>query len=218
MKRILLSTVVVFFVVSPAHAVIPDSNEIVFDIIRNGKPFGEHRITFDQQGDKTHVQIDINMRYSLGPVTLFRYTHSNEEIWDGDKIISVRSQTNDDGEKYVVDATWGDVVKVDITDKGEKKTIEAPANIYSTSYWNPIALKAGQLLNTQKGRIEDVSVTKVGDEEALVGGESVMAERYAIDTVLPLEVLYDKKTKQWVGLDFEVRGSEITYRRSNALD
>ena len=206
-KILLLSTALLAS--PPAFGVVPDSNELVFQIIRNGAPFGEHKITFNQQGDETRVQIDINMQSDLGPITLFRYKHSNTEIWKGDKILSMTSQTNDDGDDYAVSASWGNVVKA--TANGSD--FEASANIYSTSYWNPIALKASQLLNTQKGRIEDVKVTKIGQEEAEAGNQIVIADRYQVDTVLPLEVLYDTKTKQWVGLKFNVRGSEIQYKR-----
>jgi len=219
MKRILLISAAVFFAF-PAHAVIPNSNEIVFDVVRNGAPFGQHRIAFDQKGDETHVQIDIKMQYELGPVTLFRYTHSNSEVWRGDEIVSMRSQTNDDGDEYAVSAEWAaDAVKVFAQGNGkDAQLFEAPTGIYSTSYWNPVALQSAQLLNTQKGRIEDVTVTYAGQENIIAGGQQVVADRYKVDTVLPLDVLYDSESKQWVGLDFKVRGSEITYRRVNAIN
>lgn len=219
MKKILLVSAALF-VSFPAYAVIPQSQEIVFDVVRNGEPFGQHRISFDQQGDETRVQIDIRMQYNLGPVTLFRYTHRNTEIWRGDQIVSMRSQTNDDGDAYAVDANWsGDAVKVSARlDDDTSRSLEAPASIYSTSYWNPVALEATQLLNTQKGRVEDVTVRNVGQEAIMAGGQRIVANRYKVDTVLPLDVLYDSVSKQWVGLDFKVRGSKITYRRANAVN
>lgn len=208
MKKLLLVSTALL-TSSPVFAVIPQSNQLVFEITRNGQPFGTHKISFDKQGTETHVQIDINMQYDLGPITLFRYKHSNTEIWEDDQILSMTSQTNDDGDNYAVSASWGNVVKA--TANGAD--FEAPANIYSTSYWNPAALKASQLLNTQKGRIEDVKVTNIGQEQIETANETVTADRYKVDTVIPLEVLYDTKTKEWVGLEFNVRGSDIKYRR-----
>ena len=196
-----------------AQAVIPDTQEIVFDIYRNGSLFGEHRVAFDREGERTFVDIDINMKYALGPVTLFRYEHQNKEVWSGDEILSMDSQTNDDGTAYNVDAQWGKELDVEVN--GE--AYEAPPSIYSTSYWNPVALKSGQLLNSQKGQIEDVNVTYVGQDTIQTENESVKADHYKIDASVPLEVWYDTETKQWVGLKFSVRGSEIEYKRKTPV-
>ncbi|MEM7651448.1 MAG: DUF6134 family protein [Pseudomonadota bacterium] len=192
-----------------AQAVIPDSKEIVFQILRNGSDFGEHRVAFDKQGDKTNVQIDINMKYALGPVALFRYEHSNEEQWKGDTILSMDSQTYDDGDDYNVNASWGNALTVQVN--GE--SFETSPQFYSTSYWNPVTLEADKLLNTQKGQVEDIEVTYVGREDFTTGVETLQADRYQIESKVPIEVWYDAKTRQWVGLAFNVRGSEIEYKR-----
>ncbi len=212
MKKIFLFTAALLFSV-PAQAVVPDSNEIVFEILRNGKPFGMHSVKFEQDGDKTRVLIDIEMKYKLGPITAFNYEHSNEEVWKGDQILSMTSKTDDDGDDYAVDATWGDKVEVDVTKNAEEEAYEAPKDIYTTSYWNIKSLKADKLLNTQKGEIEDVSLTKIGREEYSTSQETVEADHYKVEASLPLDLWYDAKTQQWIGLKFSARGSDFEYRR-----
>lgn len=216
MKQTLLTALCLSAVFMPqgASAVIPDDGKIEFEILRDGKPFGSHTVSFDEQGSETRVSIDIEMKYTLGPVTLFRYEHSNEEIWQGDKVVSLVSQTNDDGDDYAVNASWGSVLNVEAN--GQR--FEAPAGVYTTSYWNPITLKTDKLLNTQKGQVEEVQVSYKGQEEFTTGVDVLKADRYAVEATLPLEVWYDANTQQWVGLSFEARGSKFEYRRLNAVE
>ena len=121
----------------------------------------------------------------------------------------MKSKTNDDGKAYAVDASWGKGVEVEAN--GER--FEAPESLYTTSYWNPVTLKSDKLLNTQKGEVEDVRIQYVGQERFQTASETIDADHYKISASLPLEVWYDAKTKQWVGLKFAVRGSEIEYKR-----
>ena len=209
MRKLFFVSLALVAAPGPAHAVIPDTGEIVFEILRNGSSFGEHRVEFQERGGQMLVQIDIEMKYALGPIALFRYEHSNEEVWKGNKILSLSSQTYDDGDDYSVQASWGRTLNVETN--GER--YEAPAKLYTTSYWNPVTLKSDQLLNTQKGRVEDVKVTYQGREVFETANETLQADRYSVLSKVPLDVWYDAETRQWVGLKFAVRGSEIEYKR-----
>lgn len=205
----ILSTLVVS---SPAYAVIPQQGELVFDIYRNGKPFGTHSLSFTEEAGQTRVQIDINMEYALGPIPLFSYEHSNVEVWKGDQILSMNSETDDDGKAYKIDAEWGD--QLSVSANGEDFTAEP---IYTTSYWNPVAMKSDQLLNTQKGEVEDITVDFKGVEDFKVGDDALKAKRYSVDASVPIEIWYDQATEQWVGLEFKIRGSNFEYRRRTPL-
>lgn len=208
MKQILLFFLVFLFV-KPVHAVIPDNGEIVFEIFRNGESFGMHRLQFEENGNQTRVLINIEMAYKIGPIALFRYTHSNEEIWQGNKIISMTSQTYDDGKDYTVNAVWGDVLQVAVNDQ----TFEAPSQILTTSYWNPVTINSKRLLNTQKGVIQDIDVNYAGEVQIDGPQGPVAADHYKVMAKFPIDVWYDAKSREWVGLKFTVRGSEIEYRR-----
>ncbi len=212
MKHIVLHTFVLMLsLTSSALAVVPDNNKIVFQILRNGDAFGMHKIEFekDESGELT-ANIDINMEFALGPITLFNYDHTNKEVWQGDQMISMNSQTDDDGTDYNVDANWGND-SVSITVNGER--YEAEKSLYTTSYWNPVTIKSNKLLNTQKGKIEDISVTKLPTEELIVAGEKRTAQPFDIQASVPIKIYYDVETSQWIGLEFKVRGSEMVYKR-----
>lgn len=205
----------VLFQASEAHAVIPQDGLITFQILRNGDPFGMHTLNFSKDGKNTVVDIDIAMKAGVGPITLFRYEHTNREVWHGDNPVSLASTTHDDGDDYIVKAEW---TPLTMTVTVNNKPFEAPAPLLPTSYWNPVFLQTqNDLLNTQKGRIEPIKVQKIGVEEIEVGGEIRKADHYKIKATLNLDIWYDQKTRQWVGLKFKVRGSDLEYRRLDPI-
>ncbi len=207
---------VLILMIPPAEAKVPDSGQIAFDIYRNGSKFGSHVINFADRPDGTReVTITIEMKYCAGPVCFFRYEHENREIWKGDQLLSVESTTYDDGDDYYLKADWRPQA-VDISING--MVSEASRSIYSTSYWNKTALEADQLLNTQKGTVEDVTVTPVGTKVLDKAFGSVTATGYQVQASVPLTVWYDAATQEWVGLEFNARGSEISYKRVNPIE
>jgi len=212
MKHGFLIFAVLVFGQSTAQASsVPNSKEIHFQILRNGSPFGTHSLVFSEnEKDQTVVDINIQMKYSLGPVNIFKYVHSNQEIWEGNEIVSVNSYTYDNGEEYSVEAVWYD----DYADiRAQNKSYDAPASIYSTSYWNKAMLEADELLNTQKGNIEKIKVTSLGKEDIISEGQTIEAEAYQLDAHIPLKIWYDADSKEWVKLKFTIRGSELEYVR-----
>jgi hypothetical protein len=193
---------------------VPKDNKIEFEILRNGKNFGSHELKFTRQGPAMVVDIAINMKYTAGPLTLFRYEHSNQERWLGNRLLGIKTKTNDDGENYLVEATW-DRERIEVRTKD--KLYDAPAGVLSTSYWNKSMLKRDKVLNTQYGKIEPIKVTYKGQTKINVAGEQRLTDAYIVQADIPIEVWYDTKTKQWVGLKFTARGAPIEYRRLNPL-
>jgi len=205
---------ILFLFFGPASAnadPISDNKKIHFQILRNGNAFGTHSLEFSENDKgQTVVDIKISMDYYLGPINLFDYEHVNQEIWSGDQILSVNSETHDNGEKYSVEARWYDDY-VDVQTQDE--VFDASADVYSTSYWNKVILEAKQLLNTQKGNIEDVKITPLGVEEIVSEGQNIKALAYQIDANVPIKVWYAVDTQEWVKLKFTIRGSELEYVR-----
>ncbi len=177
---------------------IPSDNKIEFEILRGGKPFGTHEISFNRNGDVVQSDIKIQMRYKLLGLTAFRYDHTNSETWKGNKLLSVKSSTDDDGRKYSVD----------------KENLNG---IYSSSYWNQKSISKSKILNTQYGTMDDIKVTKAKSQTLTIAGKTIKADVYNVNTTVPITVMYDQKTKQWVGLTFTARGATVEYRRKDPL-
>lgn len=196
---------------SKAQTEIPEGGKLEFKILRNGDPFGMHVIEFKQKGGKIITDIEINMKVSLAFFTLFEYEHHNREVWQGGRLISMESKTNDDGKKYFVKAKrQGDKILV----KSTKGTYETPGDIAASTYWREDMIKRDQILNSQKGRLQDISIENLGVEQVIAGEEYVPATHYKVQTKdRVIDVWYHTKSGQWVDLAFKIKGQSIDYVR-----
>lgn len=208
MRSFLTFLMVALFIPFPSMATIPESGVIAFEILRDGKAIGTHRIKFSDgpEPDTTQADILIEMRIALGPIPLFKYRHENREIWRRNTPVSLISTTNDNGKDYSVGAQWTKNAVSVIINKAENREESSP--LYPTSYWNIAMFESNRWLNTQKGGIENITVKK---QTLRQDGREIIL--YDVDASLPLRVLYDARTKEWIGLEFEARGADMVYRR-----
>ena len=145
-RRRLLASVAAFgagLVLPSAAAVaapVPSTNQMAFSVWRKGSRIGEHRLSFRSDGDRLVVDIDIDLQVKFGFVTLFRYSHHNTEVWEGNRLVSLDSETYDDGSQYNLTVREADgALQVD----GFSGRFEVPADTLSSSYWNPGTLTEG---------------------------------------------------------------------------
>lgn len=212
----LLKIVAAFAIVMPALTVGADATApasspepaLSFRVERGGTPIGTHTIQFTQVGDELHVAIDINLAVSFGPITVFRYAHTNRETWRDGKLVAIETETDDDGRRFSVSGK--------ATDKGfevtssENGTFIAPASIIPTSYWNPATIEQTELLDTQRGRIINVQVTETATREALADGARIPVREYEMTGDLKLKLWYSPQM-EWLNVIFRARGADIDY-------
>ena len=181
---------------------------IKFNVLREGKPFGSHAVSFSKSSDGMLVaKTAVSLKAGLGPMTLFRYQLDASETWLNGQLQKVSGSVNDDGKKRSVTATRkGNALNVSGSDfKGV-----APAGIVPASHWNYAQTKSGKLLSTEDGEIIEVKVVNKGRENVKVGNQTIEANRYLMDSALDVELWYDD-TGRWVKLAFEARGQKIEY-------
>lgn len=208
LKNITLTFIIGLLTISSASACIPDNMIKRFKIYNNGSPIGEHTLKFSQEGDRTNVDIDIQMKAGVLFFTVFRYSHQNTEIWEGDQLISVDAKTDDNGDQFFV--------KVERTDKGLK--VESKDHSYvtdfdtmSSTYWKEEMAKQSQLINTQTGELADLRLIEATEETYTVNGEDIPANRYRIKGDLDATLWYAKNNGEWIGLEFTVKGNTLRY-------
>jgi hypothetical protein len=194
-----------------ADAAAPASSPepaLSFRVERGGTPIGTHTINFTQDGGDLHVAIDINLAVSFGPITVFRYAHTNRETWRDGKLVAIETETNDDGRLFSVSARMTDQ-GLEVT-SSENGTFIAPENIIPTSYWNPATVEQTRLLDTQRGRIINVRVNETATREALVDGARVPVREYEMTGDLKLKLWYSPQM-EWLNVIFRARGSDVDY-------
>lgn len=179
-----------------------------FAVDRNGSRIGHHKLRFTRDGERLTVDIDILLEVKLAFITLYRYRHSNRELWEGGRLVSFASRTDDNGTPHRVEARRsGEVIQVE-SDQGR---IEAPGDALPSTYWHRRFLGAPVWIDTQVGRLLSCKVAPMGTTQVLAAGTQVAADGFAVTGDLTLNLWYAKD--HWVKLHFPGSdGSSIDYR------
>ncbi|MGD2132907.1 MAG: DUF6134 family protein [Maricaulaceae bacterium] len=184
-----------------------DGEQLSFEVLRNGRPFGDHVVTFDREGEGVLVDVDIDLRVRFGPITAFRYEHDIEERWRDGALQSLEANTLKDGERFDLAVTRsGDGLAIE----GREFTGVAEDPLIPTTYWNIALIEQSRMLNSETGALLPLDVELVGQEQIVAGGETIGARRYLLRSEIDLELWYDDAGR-WVKCAFTTRGSRIEY-------
>ncbi len=198
----------------PLGAALPIKEDIAFKVFRDGDPLGHHRVGFRREAGDLHVEIDIQLEVKLAFLTVFRYRHSNREVWRDGRLVAINTETDDDGESYWLQ---GRATAEGFEVEGSSGRFVAPADVMPTSYWNAETVTRQRLLDTQRGRLLDVEIEPTGSEIVVVAGRTVDAQRYAMSGDLELDLWY-APDGEWAKIAFEARGAEVVYAREGATE
>ncbi len=197
--------------VARAALPVPAGNRLAFDVVRNGKTFGTHALTFERSGDNLVVKVAVEMVFKAAFITLFRYRHTAIERWTGDQVTALDTRTDDNGKAFSVSGrreAQGFVVEA----TGVPRYI-APANALPATHWNRRELD-GPWINTQDGKLVRPRVAPQGMETVpTAGAGSIRANRFALSGDVDMDMWYDS-LPSWAGLRFKgADGSAIQYIR-----
>lgn len=180
---------------------------LVFDVLMDGRRIGQHAVTLWRDGARTYVDIDIDLRVGLGPITLYRYEQRNQALWESGTLSSFVSRTDDDGENFTVTANRdGSALAVAVNDASPVTV----SNWFPTTYWDKRTVLQDKLLATRDGEILEVTTTPAGIETITVQGVPTQAEKFEMRGDLDIDLWYDKADR-WVKLSFDYRGNRFDY-------
>jgi hypothetical protein len=180
---------------------------LTFTAYRNGSLLGTHKIDFSRTDERLVVDIEITFDVKLAFIPLYRYRHKNREVWEGGKLLSLDTETDDNGTALSVKAEQvGGRILVD----GSGGKLDLPIDTLTTSYWNEAAATAGEWLDTQAGNLVRSTVTKGQPESVTVEGQSLQAVPYDLEGDITCKLWY--ADGRWVKLAFTGEdGSMIDY-------
>ena len=187
--------------------------KLAFTVTRNGTPIGSHVYTFDRHGSRTDVEIRTNIDFRLLSLPVYRFKHESHEVWDGDRLVRLVSNTDDNGEPVALDVrAEGQVLKVGAQDQA----VDVDANAVPASLWNRDVVRRGRLLDTVNGDLMKTTATDLGDDTVTVGGKKIPARRFRLSGEYNRDLWYDRRDGALLRVQFEARdGSEVEYIRKN---
>lgn len=182
-------------------------------------PLGSHRVTVTPQADGSiAVDVQIEFKVKLAFVTAFHYHHVDHELWCDGRLLSMDSTTDDDGAH---DWVHGHATPDGFLVESSRGSVLAPADILTTTYWNPALLQAPRLLDSVRGVVMDVAVDKVAEETVpAADGGRIAATHYLLHLLsnAPLRTnkvdLWYDGSSHWVKLAFDARGHHVDYQAS----
>ena len=185
-----------------------EAAEIKFNVLRKGKPFGSHVLSFTPQEDGTlQVVNDIELTAKIGPFTAYKYRHDSTEIWTDGQLTSLNGETRKDGDDLAVSvAAEADELKIE----GTNFTGTAPAEIIPSSHWHSREVFSDAILSSEGGQILDVITENMGRETLAIAGEEIEATKFKLVSDLTVYLWYDDMGR-WVKCAFSARGQDIEY-------
>ena len=179
---------------------VPPNGRLSFNIIRDGNVIGQETLTFQQQGDRLTVFVDVSIRVTLAMIPVYRLHHHETESWENGQILSFAATTIKNGSHYYAQG-WRDGSQFMARGTARPDTYVAPPNALPTSQWNHAMLN-GPMINTQDGKLMQPEVSDLGATEVhLADGSAVSARRFHVSGDLHFDT-YFSDSWEWVGLSF----------------
>lgn len=192
----------------------------VFDILRNGKPIGQHELEIEHRDNETHVVARSAIDVTVLGFPLYRMRYQAQERWDEQGLRELSVEVDDDGrESRIVGQRrddrffWSDL-------DGREYSVRMP--VFPTNHWNAKVLESGRVLNTLTAEMNQVNIATVDDpisrtiRASAQRGAKLSVYRYEGD--LNVHTWYDDDGL-WHGLRFKGRdGSNIEYVCRNCAD
>jgi hypothetical protein len=177
-------------------------------VLRDGQPVGNYRLEFSRDGEELTVSGELSVDVRAGFLPLFVYRHAAREVWRGDRLVALDSETYDNGRRLrVAGRATAEGFLIDGTDGRAL----APADIRPTSFWRQDTVAQARLLDAETGRVLSIAATLIGGERS-GGPEASPLQRYRLSGQIKhdLELWYE--AGRWVSARFRMLGSDIEFR------
>lgn len=205
----------------------PYGNTHTFTVYRNGQPIGSHTLAFQNSGEQRAVSTSIDFAVKALGMTVYRYSHRGNEIWNGSTLQSIDTKTDDNGKQFAMKARQsGNQLAVErkaaepaagsaMNDQGLSRNgtvVETlPATMLPSTHWNLNQVKQSTLLNTQYGTPSKVKITDLGRETIKTASHTIEATHYRYSGDITMDQWFDDRGR-WVKAAFKAfDGSEIEY-------
>ena len=188
-----------------AAPVFPGVSALSMDLYQGSKVIGQHayEITGSQSAPRVRTTANFEGRI-LG--FRFRYALSTEEVWQGGRLLSLRSEGSLRDQPFGMSADREGGALAVVDEKGRR--YQADGGLLPTTYWMPNFVQQSAVLDTQRGGVLTTQPQALG--KGTFYGRSVQG--WDIGGDLPITIYYDD-SGTWSGLKFSIAGARFQYRR-----
>jgi len=196
---------------APTATASPEHRDFRFDVFLDGRRIGEHHFEVAGEAGGERVRSRAEFEFRMLFVTLYRYRHSADEVWQEGCLTRLTASTDDNGRAFAIEAAHQDA-RLLLTrlepDQASREIAEAcPATF---AYWDRERLNAGALINTQTGEVTETRLIREGSDFV----DGVEASRYRLEAegLSDIHLWYRADDGAWVGLATRRDGRLLEYR------
>ena len=180
----------------------------IFDIIRQGQTIGQLTQSLSTRPDGlTEVHIRISVKVTVFAFTAYQFEQTETEVWEGERLKSLISESDDNGERYKVAS---ELIQGKLRTTVNGQTSDYP-EMPPASLWRPIPTVATLVLDPTDGKPTAISATETGWETITVKGKPLRTRHVIWGGELKRELWYDASgalvQSHLVGDD----GSDVVY-------
>lgn len=213
MRSIALAALAALCVSNSAIAAPSTAGRTVFEVLRNGQPFGRHSVVVSGADGNLRAQTNVALRVGAGPVTLYHYEQACIETWNSGALSALECSTLKEGRRTRVRAaTQAGQLRV----TGSRGDVVFAPGALPTSWWTRPPTSIDSMIDTETGARMPLRVTRVGRESFVAGGQTIQADHIRVQGTLAVDLWYDVQGR-WVGCAFTIRGQHIEYRLETPL-
>lgn len=195
---------------SASTASTADKNSWHFDVFLDDSKIGYHHFSRETIDGAEHIssEAEFNVRFMF--FTVYHYRHSNREQWRNGCLLKLESKTDDNGDQQFVKLSRDNQQSLIKTAQTQTSSSDC---IRSFSYWKLSQLSESPLLNSQTGKLMDVSLRKLGKDTLLTPQASIETNRYQlVGKDIEIDLWYTQD-HQWLALQSTTEnGSLIRYQ------
>jgi hypothetical protein len=163
---------------APTVSASAETRDFRFDVFLDGRRIGEHHFEVAGANGDERVRSRAEFEFRMLFVTLYRYRHAADEIWQAGCLTGLTSSTNDNGQTFAVEAAREEAGMLLTRLQPDRASREIATACPATfAYWDRERLQAGTLINTQTGEVANTRLVREG-VEAIDGVETV---RYRLE-------------------------------------
>ena len=186
--------------------------DLAFRVIRKGSPMGTLATRFLYQGDRLIARTSVALEVRVAGLRVFRYSHEATETRRGEELVSLETETFDNGPTYKVSAVpAAGGLKLEGPDNN--RTIST-RSLSSNGVWHPGFIRAQQpVIDAERGRYETPRVEALGQRNITVMGTPRTATGHRMTVSYANGELWYDAAGDWVYAVFNIKGETLTYER-----
>ncbi len=194
-------------------------DDLHFRVLLDDKPIGFHHFRITDGVDARTVEVDAEFDVRVLFVPVYRYRHSNTEVWQDGCLAHIESQTDSNGKFFSVSGRKG-------TDTYDIKT-GSVSQLYpldclmSFAYWDRSILQQERLLNAQTGEVIGVEIQSLGEQRLSLADGEVVAEAYKIVSFagdVDIKLWYAASDGRWLSLESRLENGRLMRYVPHATD